>query len=98
MKIGHSYERFRQDVRPAMKSKIEEFSLLGYDTISETDLWKYLTQKKWRKPKEEVHLYEIVSDILSVQISEYMNYASLEAYKMPDFSFGNEDELKELLK
>ncbi len=98
MNIGHDYDCFHEAVYPALKSKLEEFMLLGYTTISERELWTYLTNKKWRKCKEDVHLYEIVQDIISVQICQYMNFATVEAFKQPDFSFESEEDRKELLK
>ena len=39
--------------RPALQSKQEEFKLLGYDTVSEMDIWDYLVKKKWKKEKED---------------------------------------------
>jgi hypothetical protein len=98
MKFGHVYDRFREEVRPILTSKVEEFEVMGYDKISEQELWNFLTQKKWRKPKEDVHLFEIVQDIFSVKVGEYMGYATVEAFKLTDFSFDDEEEMKELLK
>lgn len=98
MKIGHEYDRYRSQVQPALKSKLDEFSLLGYETINEQELWKYLTKKKWKKVQEDIKLYEVVQDIMSVNVGEYMNFATIEAFKKTEFSFDSEDELKELLK
>lgn len=98
MNFGHEYDRFREEVKLVLKSKLEEFAILGYQTISEKELWSYLTNKKWRKTKEDIHLYEIVQDIFSVRVGDYMNFATVEAFKMPDFSLENEGGLKELLK
>jgi hypothetical protein len=98
MKIGHEYDRFRQEVGLVLKSKLEEFEVMGYGIVSEQELWNFLTQKKWRKPQEGIHLYQIVQDIFAVKVGEYMNYATVEAFKVTDFSFDNEDDLKELLK
>ena len=98
MKVGHEYDRFREKVGPVLKSKLEEFSILGYSTITEQDLWNFLTTKKWRKPNTEIHLYEIVQEILRVKIGEYMNFASVEASRQTDFSFGSEEDRNELLK
>lgn len=94
----HSYEKFHATVMPAIKSKVEEFSILGYGTISEKELWGFLTNKKWRKVKEDIRLYEIVDDIMTVKPGEYMNYASVEALKLTEFSFDNEEDMRELLK
>ncbi|WP_449620044.1 post-transcriptional regulator [Robertmurraya sp. Marseille-Q9965] len=94
----HPYERFRNDVKPALKSKVEELSLLGYGTIQEQQLWDFLIHKKWKRVKEDIKLFEIVEEVMSVKAGEYMNYASVEALKLTEFSFDNEEELKELLK
>jgi len=98
MEMDNSYDRFRKEVHPALISKMEEFSLLGYGTISQDSLWEFLRKKKWRKPKEDVKVYEIVSDILSVNVGEYMNYATVEAFKSDEFSLANDEERRELLK
>lgn len=94
----HEFEHYRTTVKPALNSKVEEFSLLGYGTIHEQQLWDFLINKKWRKVKEERKLYEIIDDIMSVKAGEYMNYASVEALKHSEFSFDNEEDLMELLK
>lgn len=98
MNIGHKYDCFRDTVQPALVSKLEEFRLLGYDTITETSLWEFLTKKKWKKNQEDKKLFEIVQDIMSVDIGDFMNYATIQAFKMDEFSFANEEERRELLK
>ena len=98
LEMDKNYDRFRKEVHPALISKMEEFSLLGYGTISQDSLWEFLCKKKWRKPKEDVRIFEIVSDILSVNVGEYMNYATVEAFKSDEFSLANDEERRELLK
>jgi predicted NAD/FAD-binding protein len=98
MERGHSYGRYYKQIKPALESKKEEFKLLGYEKITEVDLWNYLTKKKWKKPKEEIHLYEIVADILSMKIGDVMNYTTVEAFKLGDFDLSSEEERRELLK
>jgi hypothetical protein len=94
----HPAERFREQVEPVIISKIEEFQLLGYDKVTANEIWDCLMKKKWRNMKEEMMLFQVVNDILSLKISDYMTYATLEAYKSPDW-FGDQgkDALKELL-
>lgn len=99
MGTENEYDSFRTTVQPALACKIDEFSLLGYDTISENELWEFLKVKKWRKAKEEIKVYEIVSDIMSVKVGDYMNYVSVKAMKNSEFSLDlNSEELKDLLK
>ncbi|WP_400242613.1 post-transcriptional regulator [Niallia sp. JL1B1071] len=99
MSPTHIYDQYRSQVKPVLNSKIEEFHLLGYDTIKEDELWVFLTQKKWKKPSEEIRISELVQSILNVKVADYMNYATIEAYKTADFfSVLSEVEKKELLK
>ncbi|WP_338777338.1 post-transcriptional regulator [Metabacillus sp. FJAT-52054] len=90
----HPAELYRHHVRPFMKSKLEEFMILGYDHVSEQELWTYLLKKKW-KSKEELMIYKMVSDIMSVRAGEFMNFAAVESYKAPNW-FGSEEGTKML--
>jgi len=98
MEDSHKYTHFRYQVQPALVSKLEEFYLLGYDSVSEDGLWNFLTKKRWKKVKEDINLYEIIQDILAVKVSDFINFATIEAYKTTEFSFEDDNELKELLK
>ncbi|WP_062355549.1 post-transcriptional regulator [Bacillus kwashiorkori] len=97
--MDHPYEKYRQEVKAALESKLEEFALLGYGTVTESELWNFFLTKKWRKPNEEVRIYQIVSDIMSLKPSDYMTFATVESLKAPNW-FTNEgaEQLKELLK
>ncbi|MBP1914895.1 post-transcriptional regulator [Lederbergia galactosidilytica] len=97
-KREHPYDSYFHILDPTLQSKIEEFTVLGYGTIEKVDLWAFLTQKKWKTYKEGIRIYELVSDILSVKIGDYMNFATVEAYKAPDlFSEIDSKELEDLL-
>jgi hypothetical protein len=98
MDNSHSFEQFRSQVQPAIASKLNEFQLLGIDSVTEKELWNFLIKKKWKKIKEEMKLYEIIQEILSVKASDYISFATIEAYKTTEFSLEDQDELKELLK
>lgn len=98
MKMGHEYDYFRNEVKPALECKLDEFRLLGYQKVTEQELWGFLTKKKWKKPKESVRLFEIVEEIMAVKVSEFIHYATIEAFKGSDFAFDNEEERRELLK
>ncbi|WHY65837.1 post-transcriptional regulator [Neobacillus sp. SuZ13] len=98
MDESHRFEHFRPQVQPAVASKLLEFQLLGLDSVSEQDFWDFLIKKKWKKIKEDMKLYVMIQEILSVKASDYLNFATIEAYKTSEFSMDDEDELKELLK
>ncbi|TCN24590.1 post-transcriptional regulator [Mesobacillus foraminis] len=98
MDFVHKYEAFQKDVQPALKSKQEELAMLGYEGVTEQEIWNFLTRKKWKKTKDDIRLYEIVADILSVQPGEYMNFVTIEAFKIGSLSLDDEKERRELLK
>ena len=98
MEKSHAYNLFYNNVKPAIISKLEEFRLLGYHEVSESGLWEFLTSKKWKKVKEDIRLYEIIDDILSVKVSDYISFTTIQTYKNNDFNLEDEDEWKELLK
>lgn len=98
MENSHVNDRFRTQVEPALVSKISEFCLLGYNSVTVSGLWDFLQRKKWKKVKEEMLLHEVIRDILAVKVSDYMSFATIEAYKAPKFSFDDENDWKELLK
>ncbi|WP_394233074.1 post-transcriptional regulator [Niallia oryzisoli] len=98
MNVSHEFDRFRSIVGPALKSKQEEFLLLGYDNVSEEEIWQFLVKKKWRKGKNEIKLHEVIQSILSLKIGEFMNYSAVEALKEAEFTLDDDEELLELLK
>ncbi|MBS4217035.1 post-transcriptional regulator [Bacillus sp. FJAT-49711] len=95
----HPYDSYLHVLKPALTSKAEEFAVLGYGEVKTEDIWIFLTKKKWRKHKEGIRIYELVSDVLSMKVGEFMNFATVEAFKSPDwFSDIDSDELQELLQ
>lgn len=98
MESCHKYDHFRTVVEPALQSKVEELSLLGYGTYQVAQIWTFLVKKKWKKPKEEIFLYEIVEEILSLKPGDFMSFQTVEALKSTQFSLPNEEDWKELLK
>ncbi|MFS0775838.1 post-transcriptional regulator [Neobacillus sp. 3P2-tot-E-2] len=98
MEKSHAYNHFFTNVKPALISKLEEFRLLGYQEVTESGLWEFLTRKKWKKVKEDIRLYKIIDDILTVKVSDYISFTTIQTYKNNDFNLEDEDEWKELLK
>ncbi|WP_243290723.1 post-transcriptional regulator [Bacillus sp. FJAT-47783] len=87
--LKHPADSYRDHVKPFIISKMEEFHLLGYDKITEEELWTFLKTKKW-KEKEEVMVHRIVADIFSVKVTDFMNYATIESFKEATW-FDSED-------
>ncbi|MHC0035789.1 post-transcriptional regulator [Pseudoneobacillus sp. C159] len=98
MNVNHPYEQFRITVEPALRSKSEELRLLGYGTYQQSQIWEYFVLKKWRKPKTEIHLYEVVDDILTLKPGDFMSFQTIEALKFSQNSLPSAEDWKELLK
>lgn len=73
-------EKYRHHVKPALVSKAEEFKILDYGEVTEAELWNFLRNKKWKK-KNELMVYEMVADIMSIKPNEFMTFATIESYK-----------------
>lgn len=57
--------------------KAEEFHLLGYDEVAAKDVWNCV-ERKWKKLP---NLHVAVSEILTLQVGQLMNYLTVSAYK-----------------
>lgn len=79
---------FRPKLEIVLESKLDEFKMLGYETVSEDDLWHCLMNTLWRKSEEEPKLFQLVEDILSLKVNDYMNYIRIESFKSPKWQFG----------
>ncbi len=93
----HPYEVHYKKLMPALISKVEELRLINYGTADVPSLWKYLLNKKWKKPDEEPIISKMVADILSVKPGEYMNYTQVTAFKSPEWGEKLSDEEMDFL-
>jgi Post-transcriptional regulator len=75
----HPVDKYREDLIEVVNSKVEEFHFLGYDRVTEEEVWDCLKKRKWKKYKEEKMLHQLVNDVLSLSPSEFMNYLTIEA-------------------
>lgn len=80
-------EAYRGQLQVVLESKVEEFQMIGYDRVTTEDVWKCLKSKKWKKIDSDVRLYELVNDVLTLSVNEYMTYLTVEAYQEPLWSF-----------
>ncbi|WP_307474214.1 post-transcriptional regulator [Cytobacillus purgationiresistens] len=94
----HAYDIFQEDVEPAIQVKLDEFKLLGYEKVNGNEIWSFLVKKKWRNPKSDIRLFEIVDEVLAIKVGEFINFSTMEVYRDKEFSLDNEDEMRELLK
>lgn len=61
-----------------LNQKLNEFKQNGYDQVTSEDLWEYCINFMWKHHKRERY-YQEVNDIMSIELNDYFNYASLKA-------------------
>lgn len=80
----HSIPQFEK-IEPWLNLKIKEFQLLGYQQISQADLWHYLISFCWKK-SVPAHYYQQIQEIMSLTPNDYLDFASIEALISPAVS------------
>ncbi|MEB3102029.1 post-transcriptional regulator [Ferviditalea candida] len=73
-----SEEELTQFMEELCNSKAEEFMLLGYENVTGKDIWAFVSDQ-YRDGLPQLH--RVVNDILSLKVTKYMNWMTLNAYK-----------------
>ncbi|WP_070120779.1 post-transcriptional regulator [Bacillus marinisedimentorum] len=82
---------WRKQLEPVLQSKAEEFELYGYDEVTVSEIWECMLKKKWRKQNiADKMVHELVADVYSLKIGEFMSFMTVEAYKGPELAAGTE--------
>ncbi len=74
-----SNDELSKQIEGLCNSKAEEFEIMGYEHISGKDIWKYVSEKYGEGELPPIH--KIVNDILTMKITAFMNWMTLNAYK-----------------
>ncbi|MFC5529250.1 post-transcriptional regulator [Cohnella yongneupensis] len=61
------------------ESKAEEFRMIGYDQVTGPDIWECVSDKYHKKGTPSIH--EVVNDVLSLKVTQFMNYITLNMYR-----------------
>ncbi|MFG6118948.1 MULTISPECIES: post-transcriptional regulator [Thalassobacillus] len=83
MKTIKSADQWKLEVYPALRSKAEEFRLMGYPDSIPDDIWNCLISKVW-KGNPDKHLYEMVQDIFHLNTALYISFLTVEAHRGKD--------------
>lgn len=70
-------------IKELCESKAEELRMLGYEHAEAEEVWSCVSSKYKKQGKPELH--QLVSDILSLKATAFMNYLMLNAYKDNSF-------------
>ncbi|RSL29247.1 hypothetical protein D7Z54_32290 [Salibacterium salarium] len=90
------FDVWKSDVEPALKSKVEEYHLLGYKSADEEQVWNCVMEKL-EKIEEPIRLHVLVNYILTLKLSEYMNRITVSSYKESAKLYSTKASLDDLL-
>lgn len=79
-----SVSEWRNEIELVLEIKTKEFHMLGYDKATADDIWNCLITRVWKKADPKIRLYEVVSEVLRLQISTYMTYLTMGIYQEDD--------------
>ncbi|WP_205690220.1 post-transcriptional regulator [Chengkuizengella sediminis] len=60
-------------------SKAEEFRMLGYNHVTGHEIWQCISKKYHKDGIPNLH--KIVNDILTLKVTNFMNWLTMNAYK-----------------
>lgn len=72
-------EQISAMIEQLCNSKADEFKLIGYEHVSGQDVWECVSDKYHKHGMPP--LYQVVNDILSLKITQFMNYITLNMYR-----------------
>jgi hypothetical protein len=65
------------------ESKAEEFKLIGYEHVTPKEIWDCVSNKYHKTGMPALHV--IVNDVLSLKVTQFMNFMTLSAYRGTQF-------------
>lgn len=60
-------------------SKAEEFRMIGYEHVEGKEIWDCVSAKYAKTGQPELH--QLVNDILSLKVTQFMNFMTISAFK-----------------
>lgn len=74
-----SEKELNEAIEELCRSKAEEFRMIGYEHVTGPDIWECVSQnyEKHGFPP----MYQLVNDILSLKVTQFMNYMTISAFR-----------------
>lgn len=86
MNVTSDVNEWKQALWPTVEMKADEFELLGYGRIERDEVWKCITENAERgKIEKPFRLHQLVNEVLSLSLNDYMNRLRMEALRGPDW-------------
>ncbi len=72
-------EQFKETITELCNSKVEEFSMLGYEHVTADEIRDCVFSKY---KKETPAFHQIVNDVLSLKVTQFMNWLTMSSVYM----------------
>ncbi|MNO56767.1 Post-transcriptional regulator ComN [compost metagenome] len=72
-------KHLNEAIESLCRSKAEEFQLIGYEHVTEADIWACVSQKYDKEGFPPLH--QLVNDILSLKATQFMNFMTISAFR-----------------
>ncbi|MFD0871189.1 Uncharacterised protein [Chlamydia abortus] len=76
-------EELEEVILHLCRMKAEEFAVIGYEQVSEREIRNYFNDKYRHKGHPPLH--QLVNDILSLSVPQFMNWMTMQAFKGAPF-------------
>jgi uncharacterized protein with HEPN domain len=73
-------EEWKEILQPVLQSKLEEFHIMGYESVTKDEIWKFI-EVKLTKKQQEWMLHELVNSIFRLRVNDFMNWLTIEAFQ-----------------
>lgn len=77
--VGDESDELSRIIEELCLSKADEFSLLGYEGVTGKEIWEFVSERYQQTGIPPLH--RLINDILSLRVTQYMNWLTLSAYK-----------------
>ncbi|WP_258881649.1 post-transcriptional regulator [Paenibacillus sp. sptzw28] len=76
-------EEWNATIESLCDSKAAEFRLVGYEHVTGKEIWECVSDKYAKTGEPAMH--QVVNDILSLKVTRFMNFMTLNAYRGTHF-------------
>nr|WP_218093087.1 post-transcriptional regulator [Paenibacillus solanacearum] len=76
-------DELNQVIEEICRSKAAEFRMLGYEQVTGKEIWECVSDKYGKIGIPPIH--RIVNDILSLKVTQFMNWMTMSIYKDAHF-------------
>ncbi|MCF6138066.1 post-transcriptional regulator [Pseudalkalibacillus berkeleyi] len=70
---------WRPQVGPALKSKMEELHFMGYESVTEDEIWKCILSRAKKQKEEEWRIHQVINTIMRLSTNDFMNWLTIQA-------------------